>query len=75
MSRSKKKTPKLGYSSSESEKEDKKMANRSFRRTSKQKVKTGKEPLIDMNEVVTKWDMAKDDKRYVAKPSPKQMRK
>jgi len=75
MSRSKKKTPKLGFSSSTSEKKDKQAANRVFRRNSKQKIKTGKEPLTDINEVITTWDMAKDGKRYVKDPRPKEMRK
>ena len=75
MSRSRKKTPKLGISSSTSEKKDKQTANRIFRRTGKQQVKSGKEPVIDINEVMTTWEMAKDGKWYVKKPSPKQMRK
>jgi hypothetical protein len=75
MSRSRKKTPKLGFSSSDSEKEDKRMANRSFRHKAKQQVNTGKEPVSDMNEIMTTWAMAKDGKRYVKKVDPKQMRK
>ena len=46
-----------------------------IRRKSKQQIKVGKEPVKDMNEIITKWDMAKDDKRYVKDPNPKQMRK
>jgi hypothetical protein len=75
MSRSRKKTPKLGISSSDSEKEDKKIANRIFRRKGKQQVKSGEEPVSDMNAVMTTWEMAKDGKWYVKNPSPKQMRK
>ena len=75
MSRSKKKTPKLGFSSSPSEKKDKQAANRVFRRNSKQQINSGKEPLTDINEVITTWEMAKDGKRYVKKPNAKQMRK
>jgi len=67
--------PKLGFSSSDSEKEDKRMINRSFRRKSKQQVKKGKDPVMDKNEIMTAWGMAKDGKRYVANPSPKRMRK
>ena len=75
MSRSKKKTPIIGFSSSDSEKKDKRIANRSFRHKAKQQIKTGQEPVTDMNEIITTWDMAKDDKRYIKKPTPKQMRK
>ncbi len=75
MSHSRKKTPKLGFSSSSSEKEDKQLANRVFRRKGKQAVKAGKEPIENMNAVITTWEMAKDGKRYVQKISPKQMRK
>jgi hypothetical protein len=75
MSRSGKKTPIFGFSSSDSEKKDKRMANRSFRHKAKQQIRTGKEPVTDMNEIMTTWEMAKDGKRYVKKADPKQMRK
>ncbi len=75
MSRSKKKTSKLGLNNSPSEKKDKQAANRVFRRNSKQQINSGKEPITDINEVITTWDMAKDGKRYVKKPNAKQMRK
>jgi hypothetical protein len=75
MSRSQKKTPTLGFSGSESEKKDKQMANRIFRRKAKQQVKTGKEPVSNMNEIITTWEMAKDEKRYVKDPKPQKMRK
>jgi hypothetical protein len=75
MSRSGKKTPKIGFSSSDSEKKDKRIANRSFRHKAKQQIKSGKEPVTDMNDIMTTWAMAKDGKRYVKSPSPKQMRK
>jgi hypothetical protein len=73
MSRSGKKTPKIGFSSSDSEKKDKRIANRSFRHKAKQQIKTGQEPVTDMNEIITTWGMAKDGKRYVKKAGPKQM--
>ena len=75
MSRSLKKTAKIGFSSSDSEKKDKRMANRSFRHKAKQQIKTGKDPVSDMNEIMTTWAMAKDGKRYVKNAVPKQMRK
>lgn len=51
------------------------MANRAFRRTAKQQVKTGKEPVRDMNEVMTTWEMAKDGKHFVRNIKPKDLRK
>jgi hypothetical protein len=75
MSRSRKRIPKLGFSSSESEKKDKQMANRMFRRINRQRVHSGDEMISDMNEVITRWEMAKDDKRYVHHPRLKEMRK
>jgi hypothetical protein len=75
MSRSKKKIPILGFSGAESEKKDKQMANRMFRRISKQLLHTGKEPVTNMNEIITRWEMDKDDKRYIKDPGAKMLRK
>lgn len=75
MSRSRKKIPKLGFSSADSEKKDKRMANRMFRRINRQLLHSDKEPVSNMNEIITRWEMDKDDKRYVKNVDPKQMRK
>jgi hypothetical protein len=75
VSRSRKKIPILGFSSSESEKKDKRMANRMFRRINKQLLHTGNDLVNDMNEIMTRWEMDKDDKRYVKDVSSKEMRK
>jgi hypothetical protein len=75
VSRSRKKISILGFSSSESEKKDKRMANRMFRRINKQLLHTGNDLVNDMNEIMTRWEMDKDDKRYVKDVSSKEMRK
>lgn len=51
------------------------MANRMFRRINRQLLHTGNELIDDMNEIITRWDMDKDDKRYVKDIAPKDMRK
>ena len=48
----------------QSEKRDKQLANRRFRRISKHRVRIDKEPLIDLNEISDIWDFQKDGKRY-----------
>jgi hypothetical protein len=65
MSRSRKKTPIFGVAGS-SEKQDKRIANRMFRR--KEKVKIAMEQYEDVPvrvaEVMDVWSMAKDGKSY-----------
>lgn len=65
MSRSRKKTPIFGYAGG-SEKQDKRLANRMFRR--KEKVKIAIEQYDDlptnMDEVMNVWSMSKDGKGY-----------
>ncbi|WP_109830139.1 hypothetical protein [Reichenbachiella versicolor] len=51
MSRSRKKTKIQGLASTNSEKEDKRDANRKFRRKTKQEVKNGRESLSELREV------------------------
>ena len=64
MSRSYKHTTISGITTATSEKRDKKLANRRFRRISKHRVKIDAEPLIDLNEISDPWDFQKDGKRY-----------
>lgn len=79
MSRSKRKTPKTGLTTAESEKKDKVFAHRKFRRASKVKIKSNKEPLIHLNEISDIWNFAKDTKKYYDKEDleryPKAIRK
>lgn len=64
MSRSYKHTTISAITTAQSEKQDKRLANRRFRRISKHRVKIDAEPLIDLNEISDPWDFQKDGKRY-----------
>ena len=79
MSRSYKHTTISGMTTAQSEKKDKQLANRRFRRISKHRVRIDEEPLIDLNEISDPWDFQKDGKRYFdpeeAKKFPKLFRK
>ena len=67
MSRSKRKTPKTGLTTAESEKKDKVFAPRKFRRAIKVKIKSNEEPPVNLNEVSDIWNFAKDTKKYYDK--------
>ena len=79
MSRSYKHTTISGMTTAQSEKRDKQLANRRFRRISKHRVKIDAEPLVHLNEISDIWDFQKDGKRYFfseeAKKFPKLFRK
>ena len=79
MSRSFKHTTISGITTATSEKRDKQLANRRFRRISRHRVKIEREPLIDLDEISDIWDFQKDGKRYFfsdeAKKFPKLFRK
>ena len=75
MSRSRKKTPKIGVTAASSEKEDKRKANRIFRRVSKVQIKKGDTPLLDIKEVSNVWDFDKDGKYFIKNPTKKDLRK
>jgi hypothetical protein len=75
MSRSVKKTPKRGNTGAKSEKSDKREANRKFRRTNKAKVKTGDAKPKTIKELSNVWNFGKDGKRFLSRPSPKDLRK
>ena len=79
MSRSYKHTTISAITTAQSEKRDKQLANRRFRRISKHRVKIDAEPLVDLNEISDPWDFQKDGKRYFfpdeAKLFPKLFRK
>ena len=79
MSRSYKHTTISAITTAQSEKRDKRLANRRFRRISKHRVKIEAEPLIHLNEISDVWDFQKDGKRYFdsdeAKLFPKLFRK
>lgn len=64
MSRSYKHTTISAITTAQSEKQDKRLVNRRFRRISKHRVKIEREPLIDLDEISDIWDFQKDGKGY-----------
>jgi hypothetical protein len=77
MSRSRKKTPKLGFSSSDSEKQDKLTVHRKERRGARQVLQASKdsEAISGEHKRSGGWNFAKDGKRWVKQPRSKEMRK
>ena len=78
MSRSRKKTPIRGMTLADSEKEDKRLANRRIRRVNKVRVGRDQEPT-HTRELSDPWGMAKDGRQWFgdepAEDVEKQMRK
>ena len=64
MSRSYRKTPIYGNTKSDSEKEDKRIANRRYRRNTKQLIQAGHDTLPQIRELSDVWDFAKDGRRW-----------
>jgi hypothetical protein len=75
MSRSKKKTKIHGYTTAESEKENKQQANRKYRRIIKQKIKSTESELPKIKELSNVWSFDKDGKRYDSNMTDKDLRK
>jgi hypothetical protein len=75
MSRSKRHTPKRGITTSETEKGNKRMANRKLRRKTKVQVKKGDSELSRLREVSNVWAFDKDGKLYLLNPTRKDLRK
>jgi hypothetical protein len=76
MARSRRKTPKLAFSSSSSEKDDKQRAARKGRRHAKIKLAVSGEPdRPPEHKRSGTWTFAKDGKRWVKKPRASAMRK
>ncbi len=75
MSRSRKKIPIVGISTATSEKQDKRMANRRFRRKIKIDLKTGKESFTSYKVINNPWSYDKDGKQYLKNPEEKNLRK
>ena len=75
MSRSRRKTPIIGYTTAVSDKLGKKQANKSFRRKIKVDVLNGVENFTIHNKFITEWDMPKDGKHYCLNLDEKYMRK
>jgi len=64
MSRSYKKTPIVGIAG-DSDKKDKRLANRAHRRLAKMSVERGDEVTPKLRGASDVWNMSKDGKRYV----------
>jgi len=69
MSRSRKKHPWIGYARSDSEKQDKRRANRKLRRINRELVRTALDiedvHLVSLRNVSEIWKFAKDGKRLL----------
>ena len=74
MSRSRRKTPIIGFTSAESDAPGKKGDARRLRRRNKMRVQAGQEP-VDAKTIGGPWNWPKDGKSYVADMPPKQWRK
>jgi len=75
MSRSFKKTPIFGNTKGVSEKLDKRLANRSFRRTTNTCLASGKEPPFNKNQTSDIWGFTKDGKHFWKHAKKEDMRK
>lgn len=77
MSRSRKKTPIQGVTGARSEKTDKRKANRALRKRVRGALQTDPELEVapKLRELSSVWDMAKDGKRFLKLPRPKDLRK
>lgn len=64
MSRSYRKNPAGGMTKSTSEKQDKRKANRKFRKAERQALLNGKEPPVHQSETSNVWEFAKDGKQW-----------
>lgn len=64
MSRSYRKKPICGVTTAKSEKKDKRLVNRLFRRASRNRIKSNRDPFYNLKEISDIWDFAKDGKVY-----------
>ncbi|TDS11714.1 hypothetical protein B0I21_10755 [Sphingobacterium paludis] len=75
MSRSVRKTKIFGITTAETEKQDKRRWNRTFRKVCKKLIRLEKDPPIKIQGVTDVWDGAKDGKRYYRQATKKDMRR
>lgn len=75
MSRSLRKTRIFGITTAETEKQDKRRWNRTFRKVSKKLIRLEIEAPSKVRAVVNVWDGAKDGKRYYRAATKRDMRK
>lgn len=75
MSRSRKKTPIFGNTNAKSEKQDKRKANRRFRRVTQQTGDAENVPSPNKREATEVWKFGKDGKYYKREATKKDLRK
>lgn len=75
MSRSKRRTPIFGNTTADSEKQDKRLANRRLRARERVAAASGFELEPSLRDVSDVWAFDKDGKRYWRTASPADMRK
>ncbi|WP_104381242.1 hypothetical protein [Sphingobacterium sp. HMA12] len=75
MSRSIRKTKIFGITIAESEKQDKRRWNRTFRKVCKTLIRLEKEAPLKIYSITEIWDGAKDGKRYYPNATKREMRK
>jgi 4-aminobutyrate aminotransferase-like enzyme len=75
MSRSRKKTPQTGITTAESEKDNKRKANRIFRRATKAQLKKGDSQFVSIKEVSNVWLFDKDGKQFLKNATKRDLRK
>jgi hypothetical protein len=75
MSNSNRKNPIMGNTTCESEKHDKHLANKKYRRLVKVAIIAEKANLPLIREVSDHWHFGKEGKQYAYAPAPKWMRK
>jgi len=75
MSRSVRKTKIFGITTAETEKQDKRRWNRTFRKVCKKLIRLEKEAPLKLRSVTNVWDGAKDGRRYYLNATDKDMRK
>jgi len=75
MSRSVRKTKIFGITTAETEKQDKRRWNRTFRKVCKKLIRLEKEVPVKIHGVTNVWDGAKDGKQYYQSATKKDMRK
>ncbi|MCK8786311.1 hypothetical protein M0638_18190 [Roseomonas sp. NAR14] len=76
MSRSRRRTPITGITSADSEKADKRRANRAVRRALRQDDVADPDAVLPgLRDVSDTWSMAKDGKRWLGHGDPRPMRK
>lgn len=75
MARSVRKTKIFGITTAETEKQDKRRWNRTFRKVSKKLIRLEKEAPVKIHSVTNVWDGAKDGKQYYRGATKRDMRK